>query len=221
MSYGILSGLEIAEAVERQNQYARVQRYLTEEPSTVVRLHKRQLAVSMEDLPRIHISNFSATASSAGGALNPNSYNLKLHPELLVYTGQELDSRKDNPTQKLVIPDSGLLLTPGELYLARTVEYTETYNLVPVIDGRSSTGRLGLAAHVTAGYGDNGFKGTWTLELFVVRPLRIYPDTAIAQIRYHTLAPGADTYKGKYNNTVDEPAIASRLFRENPIKSEL
>ena len=89
--------------------------------------------------------------------LNPNSYNLSLHDELLVYEEVVLDMRKSNRVARVRIPEEGLVLTPNQLYLGRTVERTETHNLVPMIEGRSSIGRLGLFVHVTAGFGDVGF----------------------------------------------------------------
>ena len=85
------------------------------------------------------------------------------------------------------IPEGGVMLTPHRLYLARTVERTETRNLVPMLEGRSSVGRLGLFIHVTAGFGDVGFCGFWTLEMFCVQPVRIYAGVEIGQIFYHTL----------------------------------
>lgn len=114
--------------------------------------------------------------------LNPNSYNLRLHEELLVYTELPLDMKKPNPAEKLVIPESGLLLKPGILYLGRTLESTETHNLVPMLEGRSSIGRLGMLVHVTAGFGDVGFKGFWTLEISVIQPLIVYPGVEVCQI---------------------------------------
>ncbi|HEY5575676.1 MAG TPA: dCTP deaminase, partial [Clostridiaceae bacterium] len=89
--------------------------------------------------------------------LNPNSYNLKLHNELLVYDEEVLDMKKQNKVKSIVIPEEGLVLEPGKLYLGRTVEYTETDKYVPMLEGRSSVGRLGLFIHVTAGFGDVGF----------------------------------------------------------------
>jgi len=131
--------------------------------------------------------------------LNPNSYNLRLHSELLVYTSPELDMRKDNPSRPLSIPAEGLLLTPGTLYLGRTVEYTETRNLVPMLEGRSSIGRLGLFVHVTAGFGDVGFKGFWTLEMHCIHPIRIYAGVPICQIFYHSVEGEVMEYStGKY-----------------------
>ena len=99
--------------------------------------------------------------------LNPNSYNLRLHNELLVYEDSVLDMKKRNKAKKIVIPPEGLMLEPGKLYLGRTMEYTKTDGVVPMLEGRSSIGRLGLFIHVTAGFGDIGFSGYWTQRYFV------------------------------------------------------
>ena len=85
--------------------------------------------------------------------VNPNSYNLKLHNELLVYDEDILDMKKENSHHLITIPEEGLVLQPGRLYLGRTVEYTRTHSFVPMLEGRSSVGRLGLFIHVTAGFG--------------------------------------------------------------------
>ena len=45
--------------------------------------------------------------------VNPNSYNLSLHNELLVYTGNTLDMKQANPTECIVIPEEGLVLEPN------------------------------------------------------------------------------------------------------------
>ena len=119
--------------------------------------------------------------------LNPNSYNLTLHNELLTYEEIVLDMRKPNRVRRMVIPPEGIVLGPDRLYLGRTVERTETHNYVPMIEGRSSVGRLGLFVHVTAGFGDVGFCGYWTLEMFAVQPVRVYPGVPIAQIFYHSV----------------------------------
>ena len=145
--------------------------------------------------------------------LNPNSYNLRLHNELLVYDTEILDMKKDNPTKRLVIPEEGFVMEPNKLYLGRTVEFTETKNLVPMLEGRSSIGRLGLAIHVTAGFGDINFGGTWTLELFALQPVRIYPFVEIGQIYYHEIIGEYEEYKsGKYQGQVD--IRSSQLFQD-------
>ena len=122
--------------------------------------------------------------------INPNSYNLSLHNELLVYTESVLDMKRPNGTKLLTIPDDGLVLEPGRLYLGRTREYTKTDGYVPMLEGRSSIGRLGLFIHITAGFGDVGFAGYWTLEIFCVQPVRVYAGVEICQIYYHDIADG-------------------------------
>lgn len=159
---------------------------------------------------RIWISNFDEKR------LNPNSYNLRLHHELLVYDSYELDMKRENTARRLTIPPEGLRLEPGRLYLGRTKEYTRTEGFVPMLEGRSSVGRLGLFIHVTAGFGDVGFSGYWTLEIFCVQPLIIYPDVEICQIYYHTLLGDYKPYSsGKYqNNTGIQPSLLFRDFEE-------
>ena len=146
--------------------------------------------------------------------LNPNSYNLRLADELLVYDSEVLDMKANNPVRHLTIPEGGLLLEPNKLYLGRTLEYTKTDGFVPMLEGRSSVGRLGLFIHVTAGFGDVGFAGYWTLEIFCVQPLILYPDVEICQIYYHTLLGDYKPYSsGKYqNNTGIQPSLLFRDF---------
>ena len=145
--------------------------------------------------------------------LNPNSYNLKLDNVLYVYKDKTIDAKKQNKYEKIIIPESGFTLRPGTVYLGKTVEYTETHNLVPLLDGRSSTGRLGLTASVDAGFGDIGFKGNWTLELSVVQPLVIYPNMKICQISYNTITGDTDiVYNGKYQNSKE--ILPSKLYED-------
>jgi dCTP deaminase len=152
--------------------------------------------------------------------INPNSYNLTLHHDVVTYEEVVLDMRKSNRVRRMVIPESGLVLEPNRLYLGRTVERTETHNHVPMIEGRSSIGRLGLFVHVTAGFGDVGFKGFWTLEMFAVQPVKIYPGVAICQIFYHQIDGAIKEYKSnKYQNNTDiQPSL---LYKElNPSAEE-
>lgn len=145
--------------------------------------------------------------------LNPNSYNLRLHDELLVYEEIVLDMRRPNRFRRYAIPEDGFVLQPHQLYLGRTLERTETHNYVPMLEGRSSVGRLGLFVHVTAGFGDVGFCGYWTLEMFAVQPVRIYAGVPICQIFYHTLCGEVTEYDSeKYQHNVDiQPSM---LFKE-------
>ena len=107
-----------------------------------------------------------------------------------------------------------MVLEANRLYLGRTVEYTETKNLVPMLEGRSSIGRLGLFVHVTAGFGDVGFKGFWTLEIFCIQPIKIYPNVEICQVYYHTLEGSHENYtNGKYqDNHGIQPSLLYKDF---------
>jgi dCTP deaminase len=145
--------------------------------------------------------------------IGPNSYNLRLHNRLLVYKEPVLDMKKKNAAEEIEIPQEGLTLKPGTLYLGRTAEYTKTNNLVPMLEGRSSIGRLGLFVHITAGFGDVGFAGYWTLEIFCVQPIKIYPNVEICQIYYHTIEGAFDLYKSnKYQNNTS--VQASMLYKD-------
>ncbi len=152
--------------------------------------------------------------------LNPNSYNLKLYNELLVYENEILDMKSRNSTKQITIPEDGLILEPGKLYLGRTVEYTRTDNYVPMLEGRSSIGRLGLFIHVTAGFGDVGFSGYWTLEIFCVQPIKIYPNVEVCQIYYHTIEGDYEKYSsGKYQeNKGIQPSLLYKDFEIKPEK---
>jgi len=146
--------------------------------------------------------------------LNPNSYNLCLHNELMVYEESILDMKKGHQTSTILIPEDGIVLQPGKLYLGRTQEYTRTRNVVPMLEGRSSIGRLGLFIHITAGFGDVGFSGFWTLEMFCIHPIRVYPGIEICQIFYHTIDGDFIPYKSnKYqDNQGIQPSLLYKDF---------
>ena len=145
--------------------------------------------------------------------VNPNSYNLRLSNELAYYEDDVLDMKKKPTLKSIQIPEEGYLLEPGKLYLGRTVEYTETDKYVPMLEGRSSIGRLGLYIHVTAGFGDVGFSGYWTLEMHCLQPIRIYPNVEICQIYYHTINAEYNLYSsGKYAN--NQGIQESRLYQD-------
>lgn len=114
--------------------------------------------------------------------LGSNSYDVHLGRHLAVYIDKELDAKKHNKIQDILIPEDGFLLMPDILYLGVTEEYTETHASVPFLEGKSSTGRLGINIHATAGKGDVGFCNTWTLEISVVHPVRVYAGMPIGQL---------------------------------------
>jgi dCTP deaminase len=116
--------------------------------------------------------------------LGTNSYDVHLGKYLATYVDEELDAKKHNEIAGFEIPEEGFLLQPNILYLGVTLEYTESHAHVPFLEGKSSTGRLGIDIHATAGKGDVGFCNTWTLEISVVHPVRVYAGMPIGQLIY-------------------------------------
>lgn len=156
--------------------------------------------------------------------VGPNSYDLTLGSQIKSYNLfhqspysstniRPLDVKTDNPIVEKEIGDSGFVLQPNTLYLAHTNEVAGSKHYVPCIEGRSSMARLGIQVHLTAGFGDVGFVGQWTLEILVVHPVRVYVGTRICQIYFDTLIGQIDKlYEGKYNNS--KGAIASRSWED-------
>lgn len=145
--------------------------------------------------------------------LNPNSYNVRLGRTLKVYDEAILDMRRKPRTTELIIPDAGLLLDRGRGYLATTVERISGQGFVPILNGRSSMGRLFLQVHQTAGFGDDGFDGQFTMELICLdRPVRIYAHTEIAQISFEPIIGERQPYRGKYQH--QSGPTASELHRD-------
>lgn len=157
--------------------------------------------------------------------VGPNSVDLHLGHELFRYDCSPFANGRpiSAPLDPKILPpivavetqsDGRWLLVPGRVYLGSTLEYTETVGFVPVIDGRSSLGRLGVFAHVTAGRGDDGFKGRWTVELAVIEPILLEPYGRYFQLTYHRVYGTRQPYKGRYQG--DLGPVASRISSPRP-----
>jgi dCTP deaminase len=116
--------------------------------------------------------------------LGSNSYDVHLGKRLATYRDEVLDAKKHNQIDFFDIPEEGFVLQPHVFYLGVTAEYTETHAHVPFLEGKSSTGRLGIDIHATAGKGDVGFCGNWTLEISVKQPVRVYAGMPVGQLIY-------------------------------------
>jgi dCTP deaminase len=150
--------------------------------------------------------------------LGSNSYDVHLGKELVEYEEEVLDCKKSAAHRIITIPDTGYILNKGKLYLGVTEEYTETSKkLMPILDGKSSIGRLGLFIHVTAGRGDAGYKGYWTLELVATQHIVVYPGMPIGQLSFEKIE--GEVYKeygakksAKYQNKTSTP-IPSMMWK--------
>jgi len=149
--------------------------------------------------------------------LGTNSYDVHLSKFLATYDAEILDSKKHNTISELLIPKEGFVIRPGTLYLGSTVEYTETHNSVPFLEGKSSVGRLGIDIHATAGKGDVGFCNHWTLEISCVHPVRVYPGMPIGQLIYFKVDGDIQNYynkkaSAKYNSKTPKP-VESMMWK--------
>jgi dCTP deaminase len=149
--------------------------------------------------------------------LGSNSYDVHLGAALATYKRAVLDAREHNEIEHFTIPKEGFILHPDTLYLGVTDEYTETHKHVPFLEGKSSVGRLGIDIHATAGKGDVGFCNTWTLEISVKQPVRIYAGMPIGQLIYFVVQgdcinPYNTKKNAKYNEKTVKP-VESMMFK--------
>src|SRR5471030_3338093 len=149
--------------------------------------------------------------------LGTNSYDVHLGKYLANYKSRVLDARVHNEIEHFEIPKDGFILQPNLLYLGVTMEYTETHAHVPFLEGKSSTGRLGIDIHATAGKGDVGFCGNWTLEISVKQPVRIYKGMPIGQLIYfpvdgEILVKYNQKKDAKYSGQINKP-VESMMWK--------
>jgi dCTP deaminase len=150
-------------------------------------------------------------------SIGSNSYDVHLGKTLAVYRDEVLDARAHNQVDYIEIPEEGLILLPHRFYLGVTQEYTETHRHVPFLEGKSSIGRLGIDIHATAGKGDIGFCNTWTLEISVKLPVRVYAGMPIGQLIYFEVAGNVATLyrtkaNAKYTTRTDKP-VESMMWK--------
>ena len=145
-------------------------------------------------------------------SLGSNSYDVHLGKWLATYKEHILDAKKHNQIEYFEIPEEGFVLYPHIFYLGVTLEYTETHAHVPFLEGKSSTGRLGIDIHATAGKGDVGFCGNWTLEISVKQPVKVYKEMPIGQLIYFPVDGEIEVkynekknakYSGQHNKPVE------------------
>ncbi|MFG2563063.1 2'-deoxycytidine 5'-triphosphate deaminase domain-containing protein [Streptomyces sp. NPDC048496] len=130
--------------------------------------------------------------------LNPNSYNYRLGPTLRTHRGQVVDALGAHELDEVRIPEAGIVLEPGRVYLGTTVEAIGSEHFVPSLIGRSSLGRLGVFLQVSADLGNLGAVHRWTLEIVVVQPIRLYPGMVVGQVSFWTPTGARRLYDGHF-----------------------
>jgi len=151
--------------------------------------------------------------------LGINSYDLHLGRHLLTYTKRILDARMHNEVNELLIPKDGFILFPGTMYLGVSEEYIETHAHVPFLEGITSAARLGIKVNPCSGKGSIGHCNTWTLEMDVIHPVRIYQGMPIAQIFFLKVegeveTPYSQQKNAKYSSRSIKP-MESMMWKNN------
>lgn len=141
--------------------------------------------------------------------VNPNSYNYRLG-----YDYVELDDQLVYDTKKCCtefdikpIPEDGLMLMPGKLYLCNTYEKIGSEHYVTSLIGKSSMGRLGLFLQVSADLGHQGQIHKWTLEIRCCIPIKIYPGMIIGQVSFWRVK-GENYFQDGYYTLFDKPQVS-------------
>lgn len=125
-----------------------------------------------------------------------------------------LDAKRDNVSLSFKMDSSGWMVKPGILYLMHTAEVLNSNVFVTQLNGKSSLARLGIIIHFTAGYGDVGFKGQYTLEVSGIHPVRIYPGMKVAQAVFYTTDGPVTEYSGNYVGETARGAQPSRSWKQ-------
>lgn len=133
---------------------------------------------------------------------------------------------EDMMDYEVIDPVKGLTIHPREFWLGVTREWIHfPAQLIGNMDGKSSLGRLGFVVHATAGFFDPGFKGHGTLEItnLTERPITVYPNIPVGQMRFTILSSPSDVLYGdpslgskKYSNSYsDDPRPKASEYYKN------
>ena len=147
--------------------------------------------------------------------VSPNAYDWRLGDRIRVCE-LSLDAARRTPMTEFQIPPVGFILQPGRLYLGITHERTYSERFAQLINGDHTIGGLGVWVHISAPLGHVGHAIRWTLEIRVIRPVRVYPLMTFGKIVFlathgpHTSYQDAD---GKYRLTegIDESRLQEEL----------
>lgn len=194
-------------------------------------LSSKEIKKQME-LGNITIKNLSDNALS-----KPNSCDLRIGNALYTFDYDIIDTKngsnylyevlngKIENLRKVSIPETGLLLQPHKVYLAKTVEEVSTHGFLPVLNGKTMLSLLGVSVELTSGYKSDNFEGPFILSIIATKPTIIYPDIKVANLTFFpSLQPSNEIRKindemscGVYTSgMLSGEEIKNRMQSENP-----
>ncbi len=167
--------------------------------------------------------------------IGPNSVDVTLHRRILIPNMPSrgpLDPCRDAGSIQWMECDcagaDGFRLEPGQFVLGAVRErfycsapirvfhdngsrfYVDAgaHLFAPMYEGRSTCGRIGLASHITAGFGDHAFAGAFTLELVssFPYPVILREGMRIGQVAFESVyAP--KVYEGAYSTAHNDGPV--------------
>lgn len=203
---GILTGPEIQKQIEAGR--------IDIDPFNRKHVNPASVDLTLGDRVTLYVGSFKErdrTNPSVDGQSYQTMHSMLTRSPDLVW-----DTRAAWPTvTKPIDPGIGWVIKPGLCYLLHTVERVHTKHYVPIIDGKSSIGRSFILVHYTAGYGDPGFDGQYTLEVTTQIPVRIFPGMRFCQIRFHTMVGEPLLYKGHYTGERARGAVGTKIHESS------
>jgi len=167
----------------------------------------------------------------------PNSFDLRIGNTLYVFDYAIVDTRngasylnevlndKPNLLKKITIPETGLLLEPRKVYLAKTIEKVTTHGFVPIMYGKVNIALLGVSTELNSGNKSDEFDNHMLLSIVATKPTIIYPDLDIANLTFFPSLEQEEGIKKTNSNPswgiyksgmLSGEEIQKRMRQENP-----
>jgi len=165
--------------------------------------------------------------------VRPAAIDLTLHQNFRVFRNNShthIDVKQEFDVTELVKagPDGSIVIHPREFVLGSTGEIVTLPNdVIGLLEGRSSLGRIGLIIHATASFVQPGFSGYLTFEMSNISnlPIKLYAGMRVAQIAFLTMSQpvelgygAAGGQKGKYQD--QEPPTPSKIWLDFASKEQ-
>lgn len=177
----------------------------------------------------MHLGNIEIENLRENALNKPNSVDLSLGRYLYVFQSGLVDIRKSKDYQnevlqekpyylkRIQIPETGLLLEPHKVYLAKTVEKVTTHGFIPVMHGKTALSLLGVGTELTSGYKEDEFSNHMLLSIVATKPTIIYPDMKIGNLVFFpSLKVLSFQNERYYSGMLSGMEIQERMQKENP-----
>ena len=156
--------------------------------------------------------------------VRPAAIDLTLHENFRVFRNNShthIDVKKEFDVTELVKAkeDGSIIIHPREFVLGSTQEVvTLPPDLIGLLEGRSSLGRIGLIIHATASFVQPGFSGYLTFEMSNISnlPIKLYVGMRVAQIAFLQMSSPVELDYSKLDSKYQqqEPPTPSKIWKD-------